>query len=110
MRSEHQTKSLHYVQSYAVRDRLDFSAFSKEARTEVDLFDIIPDGSDYQLLKANFTTLVSRIIVKHMPFFSADCRGIPQQHIPHKYSRQMSSKSEVVSFIRKIPQSIMNIN
>lgn len=99
MRSEHQTRSLHYVQSYAVKDRVNFSSFSSEVRTEVNVFDVIPDCNDLEMLKSNFKILVSRLIVKHMPFFSTDYKGIPQRHIPHKYSKEMSSKSEVVSFM-----------
>lgn len=99
MRSEHQTRSLHYVQSYAVKDRVDFSSISSEMRTEVNVFHVIPDDNDYEALKSDFKVLVSRLIVKHMPFFSIDYRGIPPTHIPHKYSKQMSSKSEVVSIM-----------
>ena len=33
MRTDNQTKSLHFVQSYATRDRVDFSRYSNEAPT-----------------------------------------------------------------------------
>ena len=97
MSMDHQTQSLHYVQAYAVKDRISFSLFDDKVPTCVNAYDVIPNESDYQSLKSNFVVLVSRIIVEYMPFFNTDYKGIPQQHIPHKYTKQMSSKSEVVS-------------
>jgi len=97
MRSEHQTRSLHFVHSFAVKDRIAFSQFSSKTPTEVNVFDILPDDNDYKSLKSDFAVLVSRMIVEYMPFFSADYKGISSKYIPHKYSKQMSSKSEVVS-------------
>ena len=38
MRTDNQTKSLHFVQSYATIDRVDFSRYSNEAPTEVNAF------------------------------------------------------------------------
>ena len=44
MRNEHQTRSLHYVHSYAVKDRLDFSNLSNQRPTNIkNVFDVIPD-------------------------------------------------------------------
>ena len=99
VRSDHQTHSLHFVHSYAVKDRIEFSQFSSKTPTAVNIFDIIPDEHDYKSLKSDFAVLISRMIVEYMPFFSTDYKGIPLQHIPHKYSKQMSIKSEVVSHI-----------
>ena len=97
MRTDNQTKSLHFVQSYATRDRVDFSRYSNEAPTEVNAFDVLPTEEDYKSLKADFSTLVSRMMVEHIPFFSTDFKGLPVKHIPHQYSREMSTKSEIVS-------------
>ena len=45
MRSDFQTRSLHYVNSYAVKDRIDFSQFSSETLTHslfLNSFQILP--------------------------------------------------------------------
>ena len=86
-------QSLHYVQGYAVKDRISFSHISDNVPTEMNVYDVIPDDSDYQSLKSDFAVLVLRIIVEYMPFFNTDYKGIPHSH---KYTKQMSSKSEVV--------------
>ena len=90
--SDHQTHSLHFVHSYAVKDRIEFSQFSSKTPTAVNIFDIIPDEHDYKTLKSDFAVLTSRMIVEYMPFFSTEYKGIPLQHIPHKYSKQNVNK------------------
>ena len=77
MCSDYQTCSLHYVNSYAVKDRIDFSQFSSETPTELTLFEVLPNDA-YKSLKDDFTVLVSRMIVEHMAFFSADYKGYQQ--------------------------------
>ena len=41
-----QTRSLHYVHAYAVKDHIDFSAVSNELRGEVNVLDVLPDCQD----------------------------------------------------------------
>ena len=58
---------------------------------------VLPTENDYKSLKADFSTLVSRMMVEHIPCFSTDFKGLPVKHIPHQYSREMSTKSEIGS-------------
>lgn len=97
MRSDSQTTSLHYVQVYAVKDRLDYSTLSGITSGKVNLHDILPTLEDYELMKNDFAVLISRMITAHLPFFREDFKYLVQKHIPHKYSTEMCKKSEVVS-------------
>lgn len=97
MRSDNQTRSLHYVQSYAVKDRVNYDSFSSEVPTIVNVFDVLPTEEDYKCLKMNFAILVSRMIVKYIPYFASDYSGLPVKHIPHEHSTEMGTKSEIVS-------------
>ena len=56
----------------------------------------IPSRTDHQQQINNYLVLVERILVKYIQCmnFLAD---VVTQHIPHKYSREMSQKSETVS-------------
>ena len=81
MRNEHQTRSLHYVHSYAVKDRLDFSNLSSQRPTNFNVFGVIPDVEDYKYLKSDFAVLIKRIIVEYIPFFHEDYEGLPLKHI-----------------------------
>ena len=99
MREDAQNQSLHYVQMYAVKDRIDYSSVPDSAPlSSRSIFDIIPSSDDYAQLKINLAILVARILVEHIQFFNEDFKDLVTKHILHKYSDQMSQKSEVVSF------------
>ena len=53
MTLESQTTSLNYVQAIAVKDRIDYSFLSDkiDPERESNLYDILPDGDDYNSLK-----------------------------------------------------------
>ena len=100
MRHDVQAQSLHYFNSYAVKDRLpttqledkpslpDFSSF--------DLSELMPSTEDDRLIQKNFTVLISRVLKKNFQFFEKFATGVPK-HIKHKYYKEFSKKSEVVS-------------
>ena len=102
MRLSHQSKSLHFVNSIAVIDRIDVSHLSSDfgmvesKKNLKDLKALLPATEDFTAIKANFSVLISRVLVEHMPKLHK-CRSKVTRHIPHKYSREMSSKSTVVS-------------
>ena len=96
MTQDSQTKTLHYVQAYAVKDRIDYSSIGGEQKNETNLYKILPDLEDYHLLKERFVIHVSRIISTYLDFFK-DFKNLVQRHIPHRYSSEMCHKSEIVS-------------
>ena len=96
MRIDSKSKILHYIHGYALLDRIDYSCEPDERSGEANLYDILPSHDDYKLLKKHFSILVARIIVSYLDFFKDDFRGLVQKHIPHKHSKEMNMKSEVV--------------
>ena len=93
-----QTQSLHYVQIYSVKDRIDFFSFSElPSDGNRSVYDTLPSNGDYQELKQNFAIIVACSITDHLSFFSNDLKNLVPMHIPHPYSQEMSAKSEVVS-------------
>ena len=95
-----QTTSLHYVQVYSVKDRVDYSKFSTSRPSPSEsLYSIIPTSSDYQTLKDNFSILVARVLVEYIPYFSEDFKGLTTRHILHEYSQEMANMSDVVGLI-----------
>ena len=92
MGADYQAK-LHFVHSYATKNRIDFSKFSDEIPTEVNIWDIIPNEVDYPSLK---WFCYRMIVEQHIPFLGSDYERLPLQHTPHKFSKEMSKKSEVV--------------
>lgn len=102
MRSDHQTRSLHYFHTYGVRDRVDLSDVSdKHPMPELSslrLTDLLPNATDEKNLLANFSILVGRVLKKRMPFFSTYAKGMCR-HIQHEFYTEMSQKSGIVSTV-----------
>ena len=93
-RMDSQNKSLNYVQVYAVKDRIDFSQLSNSPPSPGrSVYDILPTTADYQALKDNFSILVARILVEHIPYFK-DFKGLVDNHISHPYSSEMAKSSK----------------
>lgn len=97
MTLDSRTKSLHYVQLYCVKDRIDFSSLPNTQSTDMKcLYDILPSATDYSELKQSITSIVARIVVENIPFFASDFKGLIPKHGPHQYAAQMKEKSHVV--------------
>ena len=86
MTQDSQTSTLHYVQAYGVKDRIDYSKITNDQKTETNLYKILPDLDDYILLKKRFVVHVSRIITTYLDFLVEDFKGLSQMHIPHKHT------------------------
>ncbi len=99
MRSDHQTQSLHYFNSFAILDRVDLSHYSSSPLrldpAELDPIVFLPSKEDYDALEDNMNVLISRVIVQYMSFFK-DYGSIVIRHIDHPHSDEMSNKSTVV--------------
>lgn len=100
MRSDHQACQLDYFQMYAVRDRIDISGFSEESplvNPDTPVHELLPTAEDNMNMLSNIGILVARVLVKHIPSFSTAFSDVVMEHIPHIYSKEMSTKSEIVS-------------
>jgi len=99
MRAEHQTQSLHYFHSFAVKDRIDFSSLpntiSLISCAEVE-FNVLPSATDQLEFDNNLCVLISRVVTQYMLFFR-ESSGKVKQHIEHPYSKEMAQQSTVVS-------------
>ena len=95
-----QTNSLHYFQTYAVRDRIDLTSYDDTPPVidewKVDSTRLLPSESDHSELTKNFSFLVARVLKQYMPFFEKFGAGL-KRHIWHKFYKEMGQKSEVVS-------------
>jgi len=100
MTADKQRQSLHYFQILAVLDRIDFHHLSNDKLigevSALPFSTFLPDRDDCKSLRSNYAVLLGRELVNSIPYFKdfADCIPI---HIEHKYSREMSQKSVVVS-------------
>ena len=108
---ERQTQSIHYVNIYAVRDRIDFSRYSDV----VPNYDssslpacILPSEEDHVAIMNNFAILAGRILQQVIPALQ-DMPHLTTDHIKHAYYKEMSSKSKIVS-VAKFNFGVQQIN
>ena len=100
MTEENQNVDKHYLSLMATKNRVSGSELPdvpiQHSIKEMDNGKCIPSRTDHQQQRNNYLVLVERILVKYIQCmnFLAD---VVTQHIPHKYSREMSQKSETVS-------------
>lgn len=86
MREDRQTKSIHYFQIYAVKDRVDLSNRSDEPRSSgknSPLSELLPSTQDKRALLANLTTIITRLLAEYMPVIKENFGDTVTQHIPH---------------------------
>lgn len=102
MRSDHQTRTLHYFYTYAIKDRIDLSAMSDQTPstgiTSTHLSTLLPTSDDNKCLQLNFSILMAHVVQKYTTYFSTFEEAL-ESHIPHAYTCEMASASEVVNYI-----------
>ena len=104
MSCDNQKTCHNYVHVYAVKDRVDLSGLSRIKRRPPDNLTpkdiavaILPSIDDDKSVLHNFAIIISRILVTQLPFFKLVFEDVVEWHIPNKFSKEMSCKSEVVS-------------
>ena len=101
----HSNASLHLFHICAVKDRIDFSHLPRCQFTGClpsprnRAFALLPTLDDDIAHQKNFIVLGSRILASNMKFFKFTFDGVIQQHIKHNYSKEMATKSTVVSIV-----------
>ena len=96
-------RSLHYFHFFAVKNRVDFILLPDvhpdtclPSSTQMANA-LLPSANDDKLLRDHFVVHVSRILSTYLPYFKFAFEDVVEWHMNHKYSSQMSQKSEVVS-------------
>ena len=97
--------TLNYVNMFAFKDRaVPSSHLSRVSRyfptglSKVEIAKaILPSCKDDESLKYNFSLIISRVLVQHFSFFNLAFNDVVDWHIKHKYYKETSMKSEVVS-------------
>ena len=100
MTSDEQNKDYHWCNHNAYLDRVNPFHLSDDAPI-ADLEDVpnstfLPDVTDQNALLADFTVLVGRVLVEHLPAFEIFKDVVPL-HIAHKYTDELKKKTETVN-------------
>lgn len=97
---DHVNQSIHWTHQYALRDRvvnpkLESSNGQKPVK-DIHLSELLPDELTCSRLQKRWAVLISRIIATYLKPFKCFNKQVVW-HIPHEYSTEMSSKSNLVS-------------
>ena len=94
-------KMLLWANGYAVLNRVE-SIFTGVQNTlsavDVPLSQFLHNTEDADILRRRMTTLISRIIVQHIPHFNALYKDVVTWHIQHPYFETSKTKSQMVGY------------
>ena len=101
MTAEHQNVDKHYVTVMATKNRVTGNDLSdvklSGSIADMDNGKCSPSRADHFHKRENYIALVERILVANIPYLHF-LAGVVTYHIPHKYSMEMSTKSNTVCF------------
>ena len=97
-RSDHSSHMVHMYSVLAARSRLPSLGYSHEGSI-ADLLarrwqSFLPSHEDIHHVKQNLVIIVARMLTEYIKALSPLSKSVPK-HIQHKYTQQMSQKSEV---------------
>ena len=105
--------ALHYFHSYTLKNRVSICGLSEAFPVTPTMeakqiaLTLLPSVDDDSTIYNNFVTLVSRVLVEHLPFFKHSFDGVVSWHIPHSFSEQMKCKSDMVSIAVRALKAIV---
>ena len=99
VRTDHQSEMVHMYSLLVARSRLPPLDLPRTGQV-ADVMSLpwksfLPTQEDIESIRNNLAVLVSRLLVQYFKDLSSLSKSVPN-HIKHKYSQQMSKKSEVV--------------
>ena len=100
MTKENQNYDYHWVNHRVVINRVLANNLDQSRKNVLDVWNIklLPTVQDQKHQRYNYIVLVARMLVEHFDFFKS-FKDVCVQHIPHKYSKELSKKSESVSML-----------
>ena len=95
-----QNKDIHWVNHIMIENRVSGNHLSSEGQKanvhDVPNIQFLPNIVDQRQHRYDYVVLVSRILLNYFDAF-AKFKDVCVQHIQHKYSKEMSLKSDKVS-------------
>ncbi len=96
---QHSNQSLHYFNSYAVKDRASAKGLSnvrpRKLIDELQLEEFLPTATVQEDIIADVAHIVPRVIVHHLKPYKEFKKAVVY-HIPHEHTTEMSKNSEIV--------------
>ena len=101
MTMANQNKDIHWINHKMSQNRVSGNTLSKQSpkKNLVDVSNMafLPSAKDQFKQRYNYTVLVSRMLVEYFKAF-VPLKDVCIQHIPHKYTKEMSQPSVKVTY------------
>ena len=104
VRIDQQTQSIHYFNCYTIKDRVDLSSLSdvppssQPSMSEV-ISKVFPNAHEESVMHADFAVLLARMLCTHLSYFKETLQmSLIGIYHTYRYSAEMSTKSNVVSY------------
>ena len=93
MTSDRQNKDIHWVNHSAIKNRVTLGSRKREQLelSQLDNCQLLPSAADHETLRRDFTYLVSRVLVEHLPCLDS-LQSVCVKHIPHQFSKEWQRK------------------
>ena len=102
MTMANQNKDIHWVNHKMFQNRVSGNTLSKlspkQNLADVSNMTFLPSANDQSKQRSNYIVLVSRMLVEYFKAFEP-LKEVCIQHIPHKYSKEMSEPSVKVIYL-----------
>ena len=99
VRSDHQGEMIHMYSILAGKSRTQTQTLSRtgvvSSLKSMPASSFLPSMEDVQCIKKNLITLICRILTQYISGLTSLAKVVPK-HILHKFSNEMSQKSEVI--------------
>ena len=96
---QHENRSIHWTQQYGILNRVNEPSLNRsrpqQSLQEIQMIDLLPGKDVQHNLKTRWAALVARVVCKYLGKFTHLNRALIY-HIQHKYSKEMTNKSETV--------------
>lgn len=99
MTSSQQNQDLHWINHKMVENRVSANHLDS-LKPKADILDVenikfLPSVAEHEKQRMDYVILTSRILIKHFSIL-LPLKDVCIQHIPHRYSKEMSQKSNKV--------------
>lgn len=107
---EHGNRSLHWTHQFAVLNRVQDPLLDDQNQQkpvgEIQYVELLPNSHVQEMLLHNWSVLVSRVVTKYLKPFQHLANACIY-HINHEYNKEMAEKSNLVSFVKHIFNSLL---
>ena len=96
---QYENRSIHWTQEYGILNRVNEPSLDRtrpqKPLKDIQLVNLLPSKEVQDNLNTRWAAMIARVVCKYLDKFN-HLRSALVYHIPHRYSKEMANKSEMV--------------